>query len=441
MSSFNDLKLPKNLLTNIDTIVVGYSGGVDSHVLLFWLQQYLQQHKLAIELRALHINHNLNPNCHDWAQHTKAVCDSLGITYYYEEIYLQHSKDGSLENKARNKRYEIYQQYLGPSTLLCTAHHLNDQVETLLFRLMRGMGNFGAAGIPYARELASGKVIRPLLSITKSDILEYAKVNHLVWVEDHTNEQNTFDRNFLRNDVLPLLVNRWPQGLTACERFIENNLETVVLLEEVAEIDLKTIKSGTYKLNLALLEQLSIVRQKNLLKYFIKSLGYQCPSSKQLQLIISQVINTRQNTMPCLIIRNYEIRKFANNLYVLPNIQWQPMPNTLSLACPNGLMVLPNNTSLKLSQTSNNGIIIQDLNNLVVKFRVGKEILLKPDGTHVKLKKMLHHWQIPPWLRGILPIIQVGSEIISIPGYYTNHRYSAKDGQIGWKLEWVNNNY
>ena len=187
--------------------VVAYSGGVDSHVLLHQLVA-LSVDSNTPPVLAIHINHGLQVDAAQWQQHCESVCDNLSVDC--TSIVVNVDGNGGIEQSARDAHYRAFEQYLQAGDVLFQGHHLDDQAETVLMRLLNGSGPKGLGGIPAQRSLGSAILLRPLLNYSKEDILDYAQQQQLTWVEDTTNDDSRYDRNFLRNEIFPLLAQRWP---------------------------------------------------------------------------------------------------------------------------------------------------------------------------------------------------------------------------------------
>lgn len=188
-------------------LYVGFSGGKDSHSLLHALAALSQRSALP-RITAIHVNHGLHPDAGLWEQHCRDVAQDLAVEIKVESVAV--GSHASPEAQARNARYDAFERYMVKDAILLLAHHLDDQVETVLFRLIRGAGPSGLRGIPESRALGAGKILRPFLGISRSQIEEYAAVIPLESVEDPSNEDTAVDRSFLRHQVLPLIAERWP---------------------------------------------------------------------------------------------------------------------------------------------------------------------------------------------------------------------------------------
>ena len=196
-----------DVLSTENKIFVAFSGGLDSTALLFLCNTALKQKKIK-NLKAIHINHNLSSNSDKWQQHSENFCRSNNIEF--ESFIVEVSKNrSSIESQARQARYKIFESLLGENDQILLAHHMDDVFETILLRLFRGTGVDGLSGLNEKRSLGKGKIIRPFLNLSKSDLKIYIDENDLPYVEDDTNSNNDFDRNFLRNEIIPALDKRW----------------------------------------------------------------------------------------------------------------------------------------------------------------------------------------------------------------------------------------
>ena len=204
------MSLSTNLLDALspeNKIFVAFSGGLDSTALLFLCNEALKQKKIR-NLKAIHINHNLSKNSDNWEQHCESFCKSNNIEF--ESFIIEVTKNrSSIESQARQERYKIFESLLDENDQILLAHHRDDVFETILLRLFRGTGVDGFSGLSEKRALGKGEIIRPFLNLSKSDLKIYIDENDLSYVEDDTNCNNDFDRNFLRNEIIPSLDKRW----------------------------------------------------------------------------------------------------------------------------------------------------------------------------------------------------------------------------------------
>ena len=245
---------------------IGFSGGLDSTVLLHALAQL----DLPVQLRALYINHQLSPNADFWQSQCADFCARHAIPFQAENVRVENTGRG-IEDAARAARYSVFEKNLARGDVLFTAHHANDQAETLLLRLMRGTGPRGLAAMAMQRSLGDGVLVRPLLNFSRADLEAYARANQLRWVDDESNLDDDYDRNFLRNQVMPLLHNRWPEFKRKWQQTADLCAQQETIIEEVARDDLNRAAPLAARvgqsIDLGALLALSPARQQNLLRY------------------------------------------------------------------------------------------------------------------------------------------------------------------------------
>ncbi len=252
-------------LTDRRSVVVGYSGGVDSHVLLHLLSQIKD-----IQVKAVYINHGLHPDAASWGQHCATVCADLNIPFDSVSIEILKKPRYSLEALAREQRYLALAKLIDTKTALVTAQHENDQAETVLLQLMRGAGVKGLSGMPAIKDFSSGLHLRPLLNSSRDEIEAYAKAHQLSWIEDSSNQQLDFDRNFLRHKILPELISRRKGVLANIVRTASHMNEAVDLLDEYAALDFEAVKTDDKNhILIAPLKAFSDARQSQVIRYWL----------------------------------------------------------------------------------------------------------------------------------------------------------------------------
>jgi tRNA(Ile)-lysidine synthase len=200
---------PTNLIKHIDLnkkIYIAYSGGADSTALLYLFSDL--RHSYSIHLEAIHVDHNLSPDNNAWESHCKNICNKLDIILHTKSVHIEVDGDG-LESAARKARYKVFSDILKEGEQLLLGHHANDVTETILIRMFRGTGIDGLEGPALTRPVGKGVLIRPLLDLTKIELLEYLKNNEISFIEDSSNFESNQDRNFIRNDIIPLIEERW----------------------------------------------------------------------------------------------------------------------------------------------------------------------------------------------------------------------------------------
>jgi tRNA(Ile)-lysidine synthase len=411
--------------------LVAYSGGLDSHVLLHSLVKLRDQYP-NLQLQAVHIHHGLSPNADQWADFTEQVCQHWDVAYTLRTIHLGSASQTklSLEAAAREARYKIFSELLLANGCLLTAHTQTDQAETMLLQLLRGAGPMGLAAMPGRRPLGKGQHVRPLLSFTRTALQSYALNEQLKWVEDESNYQLQFDRNYLRHQVMPLLEQRWPKATTTLARSAQHCGEASELLAELAQQD-RQLLQGTVPntLLIAPLQQLSIARQRNVLRKWLKSLGFILPSRVKLQQIIDEVIASCADAQPLVSWEGVEIRRFRDLLFAMQPLSASPaLPTALAWDLQQPL-ILPNELGL-LTVLPNSPPLLQIKNaNLTIRFRQGGEICrpLNRKGTHA-LKKLFQEWNIPTWQRNRIPLLFNNETLLAVIGYGICEEYRKTIG-------------
>ncbi len=418
--------------------LVAYSGGVDSHVLLHLLAQLREQSPDSVpELLAIHINHQLQAQSFDWAQHCQAVCKALNIPLLTETVEVARSGGESLEAQARVARYQAFEKQLQAGDCLLLAHHLDDQLETGLLRLLRGSGVLGLGAMAGQRKLGRGHLLRPLLAIPRQQIVAYAENEGLQWAEDSSNRDKDFSRNYLRHDVLPVIEHRWPQYRQSMTRAIKLSQEASELNTALAEIDCRQLGVNPSEQKLALESLLSLdrPRQKNLLRYWIRQRDLPLPSAAQLQAILEQLVAADEDAEPLVTWAGIAARRFRGHLYILPLLAEFDREQCYAWDHRQRLL-LAGNGSL-----CSEAVIGQGLKNnreFNVRFRRGGERCQPLNRVASQtLKKLFQEYAVPPWLRDRVPLIYVGDALAAVGGYWVCKDFAAGEGDEGITIHWT----
>ena len=301
---------------------IAYSGGVDSHVLLHLLAQLRAQQEIP-PLTAIHINHQLNPRAQEWVEHCRRVCADLEIEFVVRSGEVINTGDG-IEAAARTARYAVFEKYVGTNELLLQAHHCDDQIETLMLRLLRGSGMAGLAAIPAQRALGRSELLRPLLHYARADVLAYANKHTLQWIDDDSNCDDRYDRNYLRLNVLPVIEQRWPAYRATLSRVVTQADEAAQLLDELARIDAESAINADGELSLLACEHLSEQRRSNLLRFWLQQKKLPQPSREQLQQVLAMA-SARIDAQPCVMWPGVEIHRFRECLYAMTQLPALPV--------------------------------------------------------------------------------------------------------------------
>jgi len=414
---------------------VAYSGGCDSTVLLQAMAKLRDE--LPVEVRALHVNHNLHAAAPEWAEHCHAVCEALDIPLYEVNVDARGRKGESPEAAARAARYRIFREIVAAGDGLLLAHHRDDQAETLLLQLLRGSGPRGLAAMPSHRPLGAGWLGRPLLGFSRQALCRYAEAEGLQWIDDPSNFDTGFDRNFLRQRVMPLLQERWPSAASTLARGAGLQAEAAELLRQLAEEDWQhSAGPQPDSLHIEALIQLTAERQRNLLRYWIDTVNQlPLPDQQRLGRILLEVIPAAADAQPCIHWPGGQVRRYAGLLYLLAKEPAQlsgPLPWDMSQP-----LELADGRVLTASATRGEGVQagLQGNATLSVRFRQGGEVCRPVGRGHQhELKKLFQEWGVPPWERSRVPLLYVGEEIAAVVGYCVCEPYHAHQQQAGLKL-------
>ncbi len=410
---------------------VAYSGGCDSHVLLHALAA-LREQLAALNISALHINHGLSDEADDWAAHCEKVAADLDVDFKVVAVDAMGEAGESPEAAARQARYHIFENIMDEADGLLLAHHEDDQAETLLLQLFRGAGVRGLAAMPRHVAFGRGWLARPLLGLTRQQLRDYAQATGLRWIEDPSNQSLAFDRNFLRQNIIPDLLPRWPALAQTLSRAADHQASASTLLDELAADDLATLtgsRSGC--LSIAGLGLLSRTRQDNVLRYWIHQRGVSLPATVQLQRIHDELLSAREDAQPQVGWATSVIRRYRDDLYLLPAKVLQCEALSWDLKAKLGLSD-GRDLSVELHPGAGLKAALNARSDISVRFRQGAEVC-RPAGrgqTH-RLKTLWQEWGVPPWERDHIPLIYVGEEIAQVVGYCVCEPWQAGADEDG----------
>lgn len=412
---------------------VGYSGGRDSHVLLHLMASLRE--RLAVPLRAVHVNHGLQEQARAWAEHCRQVCAALGIPLTVLEVECDLGSGASVEEAARDARYGAFEQELLEGECLLLAQHQDDQAETVLLRLFRGAGVHGLAAMPVTRRLGRGRLLRPLLDVPAEAIVAYAEDQELSWIEDPSNRDPRFDRNFLRYRMLPQLAERWPGYRAPLVRAAEHAREAAELIDALAEMDLERCRSGN-GLGLAAMRSLPAARQRNVLRLWLRHQGLRPPGQKRLQAGLQALLQAERDREPLLEWDGNRLRRYQDELLLESGVR-NPAPQAFrwdleqALQLPGGRL----EAHLAVGEGLREGLRQQ---RVEVRFRQGGERCRLAGQRHSRsLKKLLQEQGIPPWRRAHLPLIHVDGELAAIADLWVCESFQARPGEPGVRLRYI----
>ncbi|MCX7204554.1 MAG: tRNA lysidine(34) synthetase TilS [Proteobacteria bacterium] len=412
------------------TLCVGLSGGLDSIVLLHLLAALRQRQPFM--LRAIHVHHGLSSHADEWAQFAADSAASLRVECQIERVSLAPYLKQGIEGAARTARYEVFARQMCDVLLL--AQHRDDQAETVLLNLLRGSGLRGLAAMPEYRRLNERMgILRPLLDISREELAEYAAQQGLAWVDDESNLDSRYDRNFLRNEIFPALRTVWPSANATLARVAAHAAEADELLQELAIADLaQCVEEGVFDLNV----DLSPLRLRNVLRFWLTQQGLQL-DARAFEELIRIALFAAIDAQPALVWRGRAIRRYQQKLYITA-AEFVAMtdvaqPWQVEMRLESGVLGW---------RVSDIGIAPEQLiqGSLVLRSRVGGESLrLTADGPRRSLKQLYQEAHVPPWLRANTPLVYLNGELAAVPGLGIDAVFRAKKGTLALAPFWLPN--
>ncbi|TKB44144.1 tRNA lysidine(34) synthetase TilS [Thalassotalea mangrovi] len=419
-------------------LLVAYSGGLDSQVLLHALASLKQQGHIATDICAVHINHGLSRNADHWQSFTRQQCEMLDVDYRAIRVDVNNVSGGGIEEKARNARYQALAEIRTAQDIILTAHHQDDQAETFLLALKRGAGVLGLAAMqPLRQNSAVGLLGRPLLDVSRAQLQHYAEQRQLTWVEDESNQDTRFDRNFLRQQVLPLIQSRWPDFSASVVKSAAVQRQTQSLLEELAQIDLGE-NLANQPIALDTFNRLSQSRQINALRFRFKQLGLRMPEHKPLLQAINQIATAAIDKNPEVKCGDAVLRRYQQKLFITRDFQdiqsWTMQldtsltsPYRVSLPDSSVILCLHEVSDAQSGQSSDDNhdsnspqfLCVADEAEIRLSCHHDNPVC-KPQGRDKSrpLKKVLQERGIPPWLRRRLVFIYVDNIFAGVVGHF-----------------------
>jgi len=425
----DDLLGPVRSLPEYQTLRVAFSGGLDS---LLLLRAVAACHPDVI---AVHVNHQLQPNHQETEDFCRAVCATLSIPIVVERVTVPVGRDAEagVEEAARHARYEVFHRLQERGDLLLMAHHGDDQVETVLFRLLRGSGIRGLAGMPKTRALGAGQLLRPWLGISRDRLQEIARKNQLCWQEDPSNASQEYDRNYLRHSILPGLKQRWPGLLQRVASSARACAESDQLNQRLAELQWQQCAEDGVRLNLDAFRTLGRLERRNLLRWWIHTRGYAVPGLSCWDQVVSELLEAADDRAPEIRGEGFCIRRYRSHLYLVPE---RELPQTSQSLVP-GQPLQWGDWQLSLvpgSDTPSRGVPTIRVSTR----RGGERVRPNTSGPSRTLKTWLQEQGVPPWERAALPLVfevsRSSEELIAIGNLWCSDRYSGSAPAAGWRL-------
>lgn len=410
---------------------VAFSGGPDSHALLHATAAARDQ--LGAPLRAIHVDHRLHPDSAVWASHCARQCQSLGIPLTQLRA-AQPPPARAGETWAREIRYTLFAEALASDEMLLTAHHRDDQAETVLLRLLRGAGPEGLAGIPPVRALGSGQVGRPLLDVPRAALTEYAQEHALPVIADPGNADCRADRNFIRHRVLPLLEQRWPAARRAMAGSgILVRAERPLVAAYTRSL-LQQLQVGD-ALDVAGVAELSTTARRHVVREWLHGQGLTPPGEARLNRGLEALLGAGGDRRPELEWPKGRVRRHRGWLYAEPGadaaiaaVEGQLWDFGEDLRLPHGW--------LRLTAAAGGLDPAMLPGGVTIRFRRDGD-RCRPVGRPTRpLKKLFQEAAIPPWQRYRWPLLCDSGVIVAVPGICVCDGYSIGTEGRGWWPEW-----
>ena len=411
------------------TYWLAYSGGLDSHVLLDLFHALRCQHP-SLTLRAIHIHHGLSQNASTWAAHCARVCAAYQIELVQRSVHIE-MPNNNLEETARSARYAAFAECMSAGDVLLTAHHQEDQAETVLIQLMRGAGTKGLGAMPRSKKFARGFHGRPLLQIPRSQLVGYANERQLQWVEDESNLNTNLARNFIRHEILPQMKLHWPAAAEMIARSGAHCAESQALLAAYAIEDCKNVCGARGdSLSVKKLLQLSPARQRLMLRTWIEQQGFRLPDTRKITAIQQDVFTAAWDRLPLVCWEGAELRRYRDDLFLMPPLTSASAHKKIiwDLSQP----LAAQEVGLRAEIVKGKGLR-QQSKQVSIQFRRGGEMAVQAKRGTRALKKLFQEWDVLPWERARIPLIFAEDKLISVVGYFLHEDYAAVGG-MGWEI-------
>lgn len=418
--------------------LIAYSGGMDSHVLLHAMQQLRAIHQEAPALAAIHIHHGLHAQADQWAQHCLTVCAALDVPCQVLRVQAQAAIGESPEDAARRARYRALGAQVRPGDCLLTAHHQDDQAETLLLQLLRGSGPVGLAGMPARRAFGAGELVRPLLAVSRAALHDYAQQHALRWVEDDSNAHTGFDRNYLRHEIMPRLRARWPATAAALARSATHCGTAAELLHSVAQQDLPGLRGpDAATLRIEALAALPAARQANVLRVWLHDLYLPTPSTEQLR-IVQTMLHAAIDASPCVRWPGAELHRYRDLLYAMAPLPRHDAGTVLSWDLGAPLQLPQGAGQLRAVCVVGEGLAASvRAQRVTIRYRRGGECCAPAGrGHHHELRKLFQEAGVPPWQRDRIPLVFVDDALAAVIGFWVCEPFLAAPHSAGLRIEW-----
>jgi len=420
------------------TLLLALSGGLDSIVLLHLLTEV--KANLPFELHAMHVHHGLSANADAWAEFCSVQCQQLDVPLQVVHVNVAKNPDyknseQGIEAEARQLRYNALFTYAVAGKtpeFIVTAHHQDDQAETLLLQLFRGAGVKGLSSM--AAVDTTRRLLRPLLNVSRQTLHEYALQHDIKWCDDESNDNTQYDRNFVRHEVMPLLESRFKSIKTVLARTASHMAEASELLKALAAQDAENMLSAN-TLCLQALSKLSVARAKNVLRWWFAQNGLTMPAAEHLNEIVEQLLNARKDADLNIKLQNLYLRKYQQRAYLCEDKTAEPFDMVWNGEAE---LTLPSGGKLLFRPMFGAGLALkQGVTKLRITNRDGGE-RFKPDALRPTrtLKYLLQELNMPPWQRMYIPLIYWEDKLACVPGIGVAYGLQAQANEPGLEIIW-----
>lgn len=416
-------------------VCVGLSGGMDSVVLLHALCRLAQAAELPVAVSAVHVHHGISPRADDWAEFCRALCLRLDVPLDIVPVMVPRNSGEGLEGAARRLRHEAFAAI--DADWLALGHHRDDQAETVLLNLLRGAGVAGAAGMLVERGQTRGPaLVRPFLGVPRVEIAQYAHAHQLAWVEDESNDDRHFRRNFLRHDVMPALERSFPGAGASLARAAGHFAEASALLDDLAAMDLQSVAGASGRVAIDSFNRLPSPRARNLLRYVWSRAGFRAPDARWIGEALKQLATADALSELCLATSDGELHVYRGELYPVP-LRAAPPPTPL--ACSGQEALLWAGGLVRFEDVVGRGIRRAAIvgKTALLATRQGGE-RLQPDGRRPRrsLRNLLQENAVPPWERERLPLLWIDGRLAWIGGIGCDAAFACPAGEAGILPVW-----
>ncbi|MFI4853290.1 MAG: tRNA lysidine(34) synthetase TilS [Candidatus Makana argininalis] len=456
-----------NNIKNFKYVLLAFSGGLDSTVLLNIISYINNKNKFKEEnnktyIRAIYIQHNINNIDNIFLNHCYKECNKLNIKFITDKISINNKSDG-IEASFRKARYKVIYKNMLNNEVLITAHHLNDQIETLLLSIKRGSGPTGMSGISMYSKFNNSLLIRPMININRDILYKYAEYHNLKWLEDISNNEMKLDRNFLRKKILPIFKKRWPSFYFTSNRSTKLCYLQENLINEFIKKDYNKIIQSNGSIIWNHLISMNVIKVFILLRKWFLKFSIQMPSVKKLSLIWKEIINSKHNSFAKIKIdKKKEIKKFKNYLFI----------TNINISLNDNIIINWNYKYNTIVLPFNLGIIKKNINYLYTKFKINSKIkkinflnqkifisFVRPPLINefisiryvysnkliyligmkhgLLLKKIWKKYNIPIWYRNKIPLLFYNNKIITAPGIFITNEGLNLNCKIKFKITWI----